>query len=115
MEKGKFVVVSLHVLHETLHWEVTRRSRAVDVKDNSNVLKSVMHVQSTCFADKTNCFFLTLSLSSSSLSTALAWTENCLVPRPDYSARLKRFGSRGPSENVRRFPPVRLGYVIQVN
>ena len=27
-----------------LHWEVTRRSRAVDVKDNSNVLKSVMHV-----------------------------------------------------------------------
>ena len=25
----------------------------------------------------------------------------CLVPRPHYSARLKRFGSRGPSENVR--------------
>ena len=25
----------------------------------------------------------------------------CLVSRPHYSARLKRFGSRGPSENVR--------------
>ena len=57
MEKGNFVVVSVHVFHETSHWEVARRSRAVDVKDNSNVLKSVMHVQSTCFADKTNCFF----------------------------------------------------------
>ena len=44
MEKGKFVVVSVHVLHETSHWEVTRRSRAVDVKDNSNVLKSLMDV-----------------------------------------------------------------------
>ena len=44
MEKGEFVVVSVHVLHETSHWEVTRRSRAVDVKDNSNVLKSLMHV-----------------------------------------------------------------------
>ena len=65
MEKGKFVVVSVYVLHETSHWEVSRRSRAVEVKDNSNVLKSVMHVQS--------------------------------------------------SENVRRFPPVRLGYVTQVN
>ena len=44
MEKGEFVVVSVHVLHETSHWEVARRSRAVEVKDNSNVLKSVMHV-----------------------------------------------------------------------
>ena len=24
----------------------------------------------------------------------------CLVPRPHYSARPKRFGSRGPSENM---------------
>ena len=52
-EKGKFVVV----------WEVSRRSRAVDVKDY--VLKSVMHVQSSCFAHKTKCF-LTMMLSSSS-------------------------------------------------
>ena len=28
----------------------------------------------------------------------------CLVPRPHYSARPKRFGSRGPCENVRPFP-----------
>ena len=26
--------------------------------------------------------------------------ERCLVPRPHYSARPKRFGSRGPIENV---------------
>ena len=26
----------------------------------------------------------------------------CLVPRPHYSARPKRFGSRGPIENVSR-------------
>ena len=52
-EKGKFVVV----------WEVSRRSRAVGVKDY--VLKSVMHVQSSCFAHKTKCF-LTMMLSSSS-------------------------------------------------
>ena len=57
MEKGKFVVVIVHVLHETSHWEIARPSRAVDVKDNSNVLTSVMHVQSSCFADTTNCFF----------------------------------------------------------
>ena len=32
----------------------------------------------------------------------------CLVPRPHYSVRPKRFGSRGPSI-------VRLGYVTKVN
>ena len=32
-----------------------------------------------------------------------------LVPRP------MRFASRGPREKVRRFPPVRLGYVTEVN
>ena len=53
LEKEKFVVV----------WEVSRRSRAVGVKDY--VLKSVMHVQSSCFAHKTKCF-LTMMLSSSS-------------------------------------------------
>ena len=63
LNREKSVIVSVHVLHETSHWEVARRSRAVDVKDNSNVLKNVMHVQSSCFADKTN-FFLTLSFSS---------------------------------------------------
>ena len=52
-EKGKFVVV----------WEVSRRSRAADVKDY--VLKRAMHVQSSCFAHKTKCF-LTMMLSSSS-------------------------------------------------
>ena len=35
----------------------------------------------------------------------------CLVPRPHYSARSKRFGSRGPIENV----TVRLGYVTEMN
>ena len=29
------------------------------------------------------------------------YVETCLVPRPHYSARPKRFGSRGPIENVR--------------
>ena len=29
------------------------------------------------------------------------WGSNCLVPRPHFSSRPKRFGSRGPSENVR--------------
>ena len=38
----------------------------------------------------------------------------CLVPRPHFSARPKRFGSRGPSEVV-SFPPVHLGYVTEVN
>ena len=28
----------------------------------------------------------------------------CLVPRPHYSAQPKRFGSRGPNENVKMFP-----------
>ena len=28
----------------------------------------------------------------------------CLVPRPHYSARPKRFGARGPIENVKMFP-----------
>ena len=32
--------------------------------------------------------------------------QACLVPRPHYSVRPKRLGLRGPSENVRRFPPV---------
>ena len=39
----------------------------------------------------------------------------CLVPRPHISSRPKRFGSRGPCENVRRSPPVRLGYVTETN
>ena len=37
----------------------------------------------------------------------------CLVPRPHFSSRPKRFRSRGPCENVRRFPPVRLEYVTK--
>ena len=41
MEKGEFVVVSVHVLHETSHWEVTRRSRAVDVKDQFKCTKKL--------------------------------------------------------------------------
>ena len=31
-------------------------------------------------------------------------TDACLVPRPHFSSRPKRFGSRGPCENVRAFP-----------
>ena len=59
------------VLHNTSYWEVSRRSRAVDVKER--YLKSVMNVQSGCFPHKTNCFFcfcfFTLSLLSSSSSS----------------------------------------------
>ena len=39
----------------------------------------------------------------------------CLVPRPHYSARPNRFGSIGPCEIVRPFPPVRPGYVTEMN
>ena len=50
-------------------------------------------------------------------------SRSCLVPRPHYSARPKRFGSRGPSQNMRhahsvfsrRLPPVPLGSVTEVN
>ena len=57
MEKGEFVVVSVHVLHETSHWEVTRRSRAVDFKDNSNVLKSLMEWRAVVLLIKPIVFF----------------------------------------------------------
>ena len=30
------------------------------------------------------------------------WPRICLVPRPHFSSRPKRFGSRGPCENVSR-------------
>ena len=30
------------------------------------------------------------------------WRKRCLVPRPHFSSRPKRFGSRGPCENVSR-------------
>ena len=50
----------VHVLHETLHQEVSRRSCAVDVKEL--YLKASCKEQSCCFAHKTNRF-LTLSLS----------------------------------------------------
>ena len=40
---------------------------------------------------------------------------SCLVRRSDYSVRPKRFESRGPSKDVRRLPPVRLGYDTKVN
>ena len=62
-EKGKFVVV----------WEVSRRSRAVDVK--GYVLKSVMHVQSSRFAHKTNCFLTTMLSSSYSLKVPIVLCE----------------------------------------
>ena len=52
----------VHDLLKTSHWEVSRRSGALDV-NLRNVLKSVMHVQSCCFDHKAICF-LTLSLSS---------------------------------------------------
>ena len=44
----------VHVLHKTSHREVSRGSRAVDVKEM--YLKGVMLVQSSCFAHKTNFF-----------------------------------------------------------
>ena len=53
----------VHVLHDTLHQEVSRRSRAMNVKEK---YQKGLHVQSRrCFAHKTNCF-LAFSLSSSS-------------------------------------------------
>ena len=47
----------VHVLHKSSHQEVSRQR---------NLLKSLMHVQSSCFAHRTNCFLM-LSLSSSCL------------------------------------------------
>ena len=80
LNREKSVIVSVHVLHETSHWEVARRSRVVDVKDNSNVLTNVMHVQSSCFAGKTN-FFLTLSLSSLSSLLKLPKSPGRIITR----------------------------------
>ena len=59
----------VHVLHKTSHWEVSRRSRAVDVNWNISVLKGVMHVHKSCFAHKINCF-LALSLLYALLSSS---------------------------------------------
>ena len=51
----------VHVLHKTSHLEISRRGRAVVCSGHQrNILESVMHVQSCCFAYKINCF-LTLS------------------------------------------------------
>ena len=51
----------VHVLHKTSHLEISRRVRAVVCNGHQrNVLESVMHVQSCCFAYKISCF-LTLS------------------------------------------------------
>ena len=47
----------VHVLHKSSRQEVSRQR---------NLLKSLMHVQSSCFAHRTNCFLM-LSLSSSCL------------------------------------------------
>ena len=47
----------VHVLHKSSHQEVSRQR---------NLLKSLMHVQSSCFARRTNCLLM-LSLSSSCL------------------------------------------------
>ena len=33
IEKGKNLLPYVHVLHKTSHWEVSHRSRAVDVKE----------------------------------------------------------------------------------
>ena len=44
-----------------------------------------------------------LKSSERAFSSGMMCTP-CLVPRPHYSARPKRFGSRGPMENVRPFP-----------
>ena len=60
------------------------------------------------------CLFLYFNLSRNFNKAYMqfilrtAWKRRCLVPRPHYSVRPKRFGSRGPSKNA-SFPPVRLG------
>ena len=61
-ERKEHLSSYVHVFHKTSHWDVSLCSLAVKKR---NVLKSVKHVQSSCFADKTN-WFLTLSSSSSS-------------------------------------------------
>ena len=43
-----------------------------------------------------------IPLHSSEIYNYKKWIGTCLVPRPHYSARPKRFGSRGPIENVSR-------------
>jgi len=49
-------------------------------------------------------FFFFLFLSVTGELSTLTMGEYCLVPRPHFSSRPKRFGSRGPCENVRAFP-----------
>ena len=56
--------------------------------------------------------FLSINGPSRSQTSGGKKDESYLVPRPHYSARPKRFGSRGPCENVSS-PPVHLGYVTE--
>ena len=48
--------------------------------------------------------FLTLSYDVNYSQTCI---KPCLVPRPDYSARSMRFGSRNPSEEAACSPQIR--------
>ena len=61
---------------------------------------SEKNIQQTDFERKNFC---------REIYTWLSQMVGPLVPRPI------RFGSRGPREEVRRFPPVRLGYVTEVS
>ena len=64
IEKEKFVVVCPRPPQNVALGGFTSQSCS---RRQRNVLKSVMYVQRSCFADKTNCFFTLLFLWSSSL------------------------------------------------
>ena len=53
---------------------------------------------------KMNMVLTIMIMSTMTTMTAITMVPICLVPRPHYSAWPKRFGSCGPSENVRAFP-----------
>ena len=63
---GKFILIYVHVLHNTSHWEVSRSSHAGGRQRKFNVLKCAMQVQRAVVLLIKLIVFMTL-LSSSSL------------------------------------------------
>ena len=53
---------------------------------------------------KMNMLLTIIIMSTMTTMTTITMVPICLAPRPHYSVQPKRFGSYGPSENVRAFP-----------
>ena len=64
-KRNKISSLLVYVLHKTRNWAPSRRSRAKTGKEMYK--KSVMHVESCCFAYRKLLFFFTVSLPSASV------------------------------------------------